>query len=99
MDLNAAGPLRGECKRFRIDQPELDQVKRIDLHWTEVVLGMTIRIGEKTRSFGQTQTRQTTSYEFADDKPLIGIYGETGASYINALGFISYDLGEECQND
>jgi hypothetical protein len=37
-------------------------------------------------------------YNFTQDQPLIGIYGNSGTSFINALSFITLDTVSNCQN-
>lgn len=37
-------------------------------------------------------------WDFDPLHPLIGLYGYTGETYINGMGFITYDLESDCQN-
>jgi len=59
---------------------------------------MTVLAGGRTGDFGLTDVRDSVNYVFTREKPLIGIYGFSGDKFINGMGFITYDLGDECQN-
>ena len=62
-----------------------------------MVVGITILAGGRTGNFGLTDVRDSVNYVFTREKPLIGIYGFSGEKFINGMGFITYDLGDECQ--
>ena len=94
--MTAIGPGTSNCRRFKIEDPVRDVISSIELHLSEVVLGFTIKVGQKEGSFGRTNTLDSVVYNFSPDKPLIGIYGFQGGTFINGLSFITYDISDEC---
>ena len=61
-------------------------------------MGISFTKGEKTGNFGSTNLRDSVEFFFDEQNPLIGIYGNNdGTDYLHGIGFITYDLGDECQ--
>jgi hypothetical protein len=59
---------------------------------------MTLVAGGRIGNFGKIDTRESTNFSFTRENIPIGIYGYSGTESLNGLSFITYDLGEECQN-
>ena len=103
--MTAIGPGTSNCERVKIADPQVDVVQSITLFTAEVITGVTISLFNKNseqvreKSWGLTQVRDKTVVNFDYvNNPLIGIYGYQGRTLLNGLGFITYDLGKECQN-
>lgn len=53
---------------------------------------------EREGKWGITETRDSMIVSFDYEKaPIIGIYGNESDTVLNSIGFITYDLGSECQ--
>jgi len=98
VDGTAIGPGTSNCTRYKIADSTNDYVSSILLHGNEVIIGITVNVGDRKGSFGVTDSRDEVLFEFTKEQPLIGIYGFDGTSFINGLSFITYDLVSFCQN-
>ena len=50
-------------------------VKKIEVHAAGVVLGMTITVGDRIRTFGMTNLSENYEYSFRPDAPVVGASG------------------------
>ena len=70
----------------------------IRLFHDQVILGLSIKAGEKIGSFGRTEFEKVseskleqTSIIFSENEPLMGLYGHNGPQFIHSMGFIRLD--------
>ena len=73
VELGKAGNGVDNCERYKL--PEGESISSIDVHAAGVVFGITVSVGDKTRSFGLTNLAQGYKYRFTDTEPVIGLYG------------------------
>ena len=98
------GPGTENCTRPKIADPKVDVVKSIEMFTAEIVTGVNVTLLntatgiERVGSWGYTDVRDSTIITFDYvNQPLIGIYGYQGVTLLNGVGFITYDLSDECQ--
>ena len=97
-DLSPGGPVVTGCLRYKIADPKVDSISKITVFTDGSIVGMTVIAGGRVGNFGNISVRDSVNFSFTREKPPIGIYGFTGTEFISGLGFITYDLGDECQN-
>ena len=50
-------------------------------------------MGSRSITFGKIeQSIITTSWAFTEDRPLIGVFGDSSKGKINRIGFVSLDM-------
>ena len=66
------------------------------LYLKEGVQGILIKKSNTTGKFGETDLRDSVTWNFDPQHPVVGIYGYTGFDSINGMGFITYDTENDC---
>lgn len=95
ISMTAAGPGMSNCRRMKFS----DTLRSVEFHEQDVIVGVTVTVGDKQRSFGNAEeNRESTVFKFDENVQAIGVYGNQGTAFINAIGFITYDFSEECRN-
>ena len=95
ISMTAAGPGTSNCRRIKFT----DTLKQIEFHVQDVIMGVSLTVGDKVKSFGKADDhRNSQIFKFDESIQIIGIYGNQGTSFINAIGFITYDFSDECKN-
>lgn len=86
------------CRNFQLADPQTDQIDEITVHWNEVILGISLKVGDREGSFGNTDTDNSKTYTFEPEAPLIGLFGYESPQFLIGLNFITLDtVSEQCK--